>query len=199
MVLDFSINDNHILKLRKMYYKGVEGEFKTLIDPTPLTNISQLEANGCNYWRDWSGPDGSINIDYHNQMHPQLGILLKNIKRDPHSRRHVLSLWNSENVEHGTLSLACCWWGLTFSIINDTVHLTWIQRSVDTMVGLPSDIYLAYKFMELVSNECGLKMGTCMFSLSNVHIYREHFSAASELLNRDTSHYDKPLYFRLKV
>jgi len=198
--LDFSSGiDSAKLKLRKMYYKGVEGEFKTLIDPTPLENVVQFEMNGCNYWGDWAAKDGSINIDYHNKMHPQLERLILQIKDDPNSRRHMIDLWDHENVYFNYLSLPCCWHNMTFSVINNVLHMKWTQRSVDTMIGLPSDIYLAYLFMDYIANECDLKIGTCMFSLSNVHIYSEHIEGAMELLDRTEDDYNKPLKFELKA
>lgn len=197
--LNFQEQDSHILKLRKMYYKGVKGEFDTLINPEPLTNVSQFEENGCNYWKDWAAEDGSINIDYANQMHPQLKDLIIGIKEDPNSRRHIIDLWNPENVRDGSLSLPCCWHNLTFSVIAGVLHLKWTQRSVDTMIGLPADIYLAYKFMQLLTTKCGLTMGTCMFSLSNVHIYEEHLENAMELLDRDEDYSEIPLKFELKA
>ena len=198
--LDFSdpTQDNHILKLRKMYYKGVLGEFKTLIDSEQLTSVTQFEVNGCNYWQKWAGTNGALNLDYYNMLHPQLEWLIENIKADPNSRRHLIELWNYNNVEDGVLSLPCCWHGLNFSVINGVVHLKWTQRSVDTMLGLPADIYLAYKFMQLVTTQCNLRMGTCMFSLSNVHIYEEHLENAAELLDRNRYDCDKPLKFELK-
>ena len=192
----FTINDmekDHKLTLRKMYYKGVLGEFKTLISPTPLTNVSQFEENGCNYWKEWSGNKGELNLDYWNKMHPQLEEIIEQIKIDPHSRRHVISLWDHKSVTSGELSLACCWHGLTFSVIDDTLHLVWQQRSVDTMVGLPSDVYLAFLFMNHISVETGHKVGSCMFSLSNVHIYAEMEEAAYEILKRNENDGDKPL------
>ena len=168
--LDLSYEDKARLKLRKMFYKGVAGEFNTLIDPTPLTNVKQFEDNGCNYWKLWARDTGDINVDYHNMMHPQLANVIEQIKTDPDSRRHLIELWNYENVESNSLSLPCCWHGLTFSVINNILHLKWVQRSVDTMIGLPADIYLAYLFMELIATECNLTIGTCMFALSNVVI-----------------------------
>jgi len=194
--LNFSKKTSHILKLRKMYYRGVEGEFKTLIDPTPLTNISQFEKNGCNYWKLWGTPAGDINIDYHNMMHPQLENLIKEIKINPHSRRLHLELWNHKNLN--LVSLPCCWHGITFSVLNNTLHMKWTQRSVDTLIGLPSDIYLAKLFMAYVAAEGDFKQGTCMFSLSNVHIYKEHIEGAKELLKRTPKDFNKPLQFKLK-
>lgn len=207
----FTINNmenDHKLLYRKMFYKGVLGEFLTITDPTPLTNISQFEANGCNYWKDWAKEDGSINVDYHNMLHPQLEDIINQIKENPDSRRHVIELWNHQHVcrprEYNDfeedLSLPCCWHGLTFSVIENVLHLTWTQRSVDTMVGLPSDVYLAYLFMNLITTKCNLTIGSCMFSLSNVHIYEEHVSKAYTLVkNRTINDSDKPLKFELKA
>jgi len=194
----FTVQDmenGHTLKLRKMYYKGILGEFLTLVDSTPLTNVKQFEKNGCNYWSEWADENGDLNLDYHNQMHPQLGDVIRQIKKDPSSRRHVISLWNHKTVD--TLSLPCCWHSLTFSVIDKTLHLTWTQRSVDTMVGLPSDIYLAYLFMNYVAEHTKLRVGSCMFSLSNVHIYGTHIDSAIELLERSDEYSDIPLKFKV--
>ena len=196
--LDFRSTD-HIISLRKMYTRGIIGEFETLVDAdNPLTNVKQFKNNGCNYWDKFASEDGSLRLDYYDRLHPQLEDVIENIKKDPYSRRHVISLWHHENVQSDVLSLASCWHNLTFSIINDTLHLTWVQRSVDTMVGLPSDIVLAFMFMQLVSDRTGYKIGTCMFSLSNVHIYEEHIEGAKELLTRSAADYAKPLKFELK-
>lgn len=197
--LDFGNTENATLSLRKMSYGGIVGEFVTLIDKEPLINTSQFRANGCNYWDSWGDEEGGINIDYANQMHPQLADLVENIKKDPNSRRHMLDLWVPENVEAGVLSLPCCWHNITFSVIDKTLHLKWTQRSVDTMIGLPADVYLAYLFMLNIATECGLAMGTCLFSLSNVHIYTEHIENANLLLKRTEADWSKPLKFELKV
>jgi len=196
--LDFR-KDNSLLSLRKMYVKGIKGEFKTLVSTTPLTNVSQFEANGCMYWKDWAGPNGELNLDYYNELHPALDNVIEQIKRDPNSRRHVISLWNNEHTFDNSLSLHCCWHNLTFSVINKILHLTWTQRSVDTMVGLPSDILLADLFIQYVAEATDTIVGSCMFSLSNVHIYEEHIEGTKELLNRTEVDFEKPLKFELKA
>ena len=90
----FTLQDmanNCKLTMRKMFYKGVIGEFKTITDPTPLTNVKQFEANGCNYWEKWAGPKGELTLDYHDLLHPQLDDIVDNINKDPYSRRHVVA------------------------------------------------------------------------------------------------------------
>lgn len=197
--LDHSAGNQHVLKLRKMWYSGVLGEFKTLVSKEPLTNVKQFEANGCNYWKDWADKNGDLNLDYYNEMHPALTNVIAQIKANPSSRRHVISLWNNEHAFDGSLSLHCCWHNLTFSVIDGILHLVWTQRSVDTMIGLPADIYLSFLFMVHVASACNLEIGTCMYSLSNVHIYEEHITNAWCLLERTEEDFDKPLKFELKA
>jgi thymidylate synthase len=180
-----------------MYPKGVEGEFKTLLGPK-VTNVSDFEKNGCHYWKLWAKEDGSLNIDYSNKLHPQLDDIIEQIKTDPYSRRHVIELWDHESVKSDELSLACCWHGMTLSVIRNTLHMTWVQRSVDTMIGFPSDVLLAYLFLSYISEETGYDIGSVMFSLSNVHIYTDHIEGAKELLSRSAFEYDIPLKFNLK-
>jgi len=191
------MKEHHKLTIRKMFYGGVLGEFKTLIDPYPLTNVKKFENNGCNYWKEWAGPHGELNLDYANMLHPQLEDVIEQIKNNPSSRRHRIELWNHNNLKE--LSLPCCWHGLTFTVQESTLHLTWIQRSVDTAVGLPSDVYLAYLFMEHIAGLTGLEIGSCMFALSNVHIYEEHIPGLQKLLATIEEDYGKLIQFKLKA
>lgn len=197
--LDMSEGINQAMFMRKMYLPGIIGEFNTLMAEDPLTNVKQFEANGCNYWRAWAKEEGSINLDYYNMLKPQFDNLIRNIKADSTSRRLMIELWNYEHVESGELSLECCWHGLTFSVISGVLHLKWTQRSVDTMIGLPADINLASLFMEAIASLCNLEVGTCMFALSNVHIYEEHIEGANDLLDRPNFAYDIPYKFELKA
>lgn len=198
--LDFSEKDSYKLNLRKMFYKGVKGEWNTLMDlENPLTNVKQFEENGCNYWKLWGGPNGELNLDYYNMLHPQFEDVIEQIKRDPDSRRHLVELWNHEHVmdKENPLSLTSCWHGMTFSIIDNKVYLAFSIRSNDVMLGNPADVYLAYLFMEHVSKETGYKMGTCQFNISNVHIYSQHIDGAYELLERTEKDFDKSIKFEL--
>ena len=180
----FTINaKDWALSLRRTYYKGVKGEWKTLMDTeNPLTNVMQFEANGCPYWRLWAKEDGSLNLDYYNRLHPQLEDIIEQIKKDPYSRRHVVSLWNHENVQSGELSLPCCWYSMVFTVIGGVLNITWVNRSLDVYYGLPADIYLARLFLEHVAKEVNLPFGDINFVASNVHLYENQIQAAKELL-----------------
>ena len=190
--IDDMENDWKLL-LRKMNYKGVWGEWLTFTSAIPLTNISQLKDNGCNYWKGFEDEDGSINLDYANKLPHQLKEIIEEINTDPHSRRLHIELWDSDKEHRDTLNLVCCHHGYTFSIIKNILHMTWIQRSTDCFLGLPSDIVYAHFMMSYIAANCNLKVGSCMFSLSNVHLYENSLSASKELLDRTEEDHDKPL------
>jgi len=197
--LNFSKKNNHILNLRKINYKPIIGEFTTLINTkNKLVNIKQFKNNSCNYWDKWADKYGKINLDYYNMLHPQLQLIIDQIKNDPYSRRHIIELWNYKNVFSKSLSLPCCWHNLTFSVINTKLFMSFTIRSNDIMVGNPADIYLAYLFHKHVADHTGYNQSTCNFSIRNAHIYKEHVNNAIKLLKRTNSDYNKPLYFKLK-
>ncbi len=196
--IDDMENDWKLL-LRKMYYKGVFGEWLTFSNHTPLTNIKQLEDNGCKYWKGFEDEDGSINLDYANKLPQQLDEVIEGIKLDKTSRRYHIELWDSNKEHRSKLNLECCHHGYTFSIIDNTLHLTWIQRSVDSFLGLPSDVAFAHYMMKYVAEQCDLTIGSCMFALSNVHLYENSIAQSKELLTRTINDYEKPLKVEIKL
>jgi len=181
----FSINaKDWVLSLRKMHYKSTLGEFKTLMNlDNPLTNVSQFEANGCPYWKLWGGPNGELKLAYYDNLHPQLEDIIEQIKTDPYSRRHIVDLWDHEQVKSGILSLPSCWYNMTFVYTGRQLDLVWTQRSVDTYYGLPADVYLARLFLEHVCTQTDIPMGNIHFSLSNVHLYENQIKATQELID----------------
>ena len=171
-------NEFPLLLGRKMFYKGVFGEMAAFLRGPK--NISDFEDMGCNYWKQWQGNDeGDIKIDYGNLWKDfngvnQLDVLRKSLKDNPMDRRMLISGWNPANVSSN--SLPCChllyqWY------VRDSKYLdmVWYQRSVDAMVGLPSDILLSAVWNILLANEVGYKPGRLTFMLGDTHIYEEHF------------------------
>ena len=191
-------NDWQLL-LRKMNYKGVYGEWITFSSDKPLTNVKQLQDNGCPYWNGFADEDGSINLDYANKLPQQLNDVIEGILSDKTSRRYHIELWDSDKQHREDLNLPCCHHGYTFSIIQDVLHMTWIQRSTDCFLGLPSDVAFAHYMMKHIADRTGLKIGSCMFALSNVHLYENSIAQAKEILNRTTADYDKPLKVKLEL
>jgi thymidylate synthase len=173
-----------ILQGRKMYYKGVFGELAAFLKGPK--HIKDFENEGCNYWKEWADEDGSLNVDYGNAWLDfngvnQLDQVLQSLATDPNGRRHIISGWRPDNLDN--LSLPCCHLLYQWYVNEEFLEMIWYQRSVDTMIGLPSDIILAAAWNILMAEELGLHPGKLIFMLGDTHIYESHLDQTYEYLN----------------
>ena len=180
---------------RKMYPKGVIGEFATLMNGD-ITNIKQFEDNGCNYWKLWQdNEDGDITLNYGNVFRnsnwpnplgddgiDQIMDLVDTLRSNPNDRRMILDQWCPSQL--AKLSLPCCWTQLCFNVINDELNLTWTQRSADVMLGVFSDCQLAAMYVYLFAKAAGLKPGRVQMVFTDCHIYSEHYDKAYTYLRQ---------------
>lgn len=157
---------------REIFYKGILGEWAAIIrGPKHLTDFTKW---GCNYWSQWAKPDGSINVDYGNAWleHGQIEKLKSCLLHNPTDRRMIVTGWNPANLAE--LDLPCCHHTYQFYVQDNELSMTWAQRSVDVMVGLPSDIILAWLMLVTISREFGLTPGYIKMDFGDTHIYQDH-------------------------
>jgi thymidylate synthase len=165
---------------RKLFPQGVLGEFAAFLRGPRL--LKDFEKFGCNYWKKWADPDGNIRVDYGNAWINYNGVnQLQNtidaIITDPHSRRHIIDAWRPDMLNN--LSLPCCHFLYQWSVnTHRELDMIWYQRSVDLMIGLPSDVILAAIFNILMAQATGYKPGKLVFMLADTHIYEEHIMGA---------------------
>lgn len=174
-----------ILQGRKMYPKGVFGELAAFLKG-PKT-VADFEAEGCNYWKNWADEDGSLRVDYGNlwldfEGVNQLDNLLHSLSTDPNGRRHIISGWHPGHL--ATLSLPCCHLLYQWFVRGDALDMVWYQRSVDTMIGLPSDVILCAAMNILIAEELKLNPGTLTFMLGDTHIYDSHLASTREYIKQ---------------
>ncbi len=196
MQLKVPCNNMPLLEGRKIYYEGVLGELAAMFRGPK--HVRDFEQFGCNYWGQWADADGSLCVDYGNAWLPQLYDLANNIKKNPYGRRHIINGWRPKYVDK--LSLPCCHYSYQFLVTPEgTLDMIWIQRSVDTMVGLPSDIILAWAWLAVLADECMLLPGTITMQLGDCHIYEEHFANAEIYLERvKSANYGSNTIYRLE-
>lgn len=175
-----------LINARRLFPKGVFGEFAAFIHNAKT--VEEFESYGCNYWKLWANSEGRLELDYSEQLFNfngvnQLDNLIESLTNDRYSRRHIISLWRPDRFDK--ISLHCCHYSYQFYVDNEyTLHMIWNQRSVDIMVGLPSDIILAYLWIKLLCNQLGYTPGTITMNLGDCHIYAEHLQGAHDYINR---------------
>jgi len=189
LTIDMSGDDRFpLLYGRKMFPGGIFGEFAALIRGPH--HIDDFKVFDCNYWDTWADEQGYLNIDYGNLWSNFAGVdqmakVKDKLKNNPADRRMIVTGWNPVGMEE--LSLPCChllyqWY---VNDIDGVKHLDmiWYQRSVDTMIGLPSDIVLAALWNVLLANEVGMAPGKITMMLGDTHIYAEHSNDAIKYCN----------------
>ena len=147
------------------------------------------EDYGVNWWDEWDMGNHTIGQCYGATVKrwDLFYGLLRDLKRNPFSRRHIMSLWqNSDLIQPHALD-PCCFmttWQVTEQKGKLTLHLKLEQRSNDyIMAGHINKIqYVA--LMMLVARELKMELGTFTHAISNLHIYDRHFWAAQEILER---------------
>ncbi|WP_127531537.1 thymidylate synthase [Paenibacillus kobensis] len=126
-------------------------------------------------WRAWQTTQGET-ID-------QLKDVIAMIKRNPDSRRLIVSAWNPEDVP--TMALPPCHTIFQFYVADGKLSCQLYQRSADIFLGIPFNIASYALLTHLIARECGLEVGEFVHTLGDAHIYINHLDAIEEQLTRE--------------
>ena len=181
LTVDVSNGIFPLIQGRKMYPKGVLGELAAMLRQPKC--LEDFEKWGCNYWKLWADDNGKLDIDYGNAWFDfdgfdQIADLKDKLANSPMDRRMIINAWRPNRLED--LSLPCCHYSYQFHVGEGKLNMVWTQRSVDMMIGLPSDIVLAAAWLIAIANEFDLKPGTIKMDLGDCHVYEEHQAQAIE-------------------
>jgi len=113
----------------------------------------------------------------------QFSNLIKGIKKDPYSRRHVLNLWNVEDVPK--MALPPCHTISVFNVIDGKLNCHLTQRSGDLFLGIPSNIMNYSLLTHIIARECDLEVGQFAHTIVDAHIYSNHVDQVKEQLKRE--------------
>ncbi len=126
-------------------------------------------------WRSWPKGDGST-ID-------QIKQVIDTIKRNPSSRRMIVSAWNVADVED--MALPPCHTMFQFYVAEGRLSCQLYQRSADTFLGVPFNIASYALLLMMIARECGLEAGEFIHTLGDAHLYLNHLEQADEQLSRE--------------
>src|SRR6188768_241457 len=126
-------------------------------------------------WRDWEAADGR-HID-------QIAELVALIRRDPASRRQIVTAWNPGEI--GRMALAPCHCLFQTQVAAGRLNLQLYQRSADFFLGVPFNIASYALLTHMLARECGLEPGVFVWTGGDVHLYSNHVDQARLQLERD--------------
>ena len=156
------------------------------------TNIAYLKENGVRIWDEWADENGDLGPVYGYQWRhwrtpdgreiDQIAQLLESIRRDPDSRRHIVSAWNPADVDR--MALPPCHALFQFYVANGRLSCQLYQRSADVFLGVPFNIASYALLTRMIAQVTGLASGDFVLTLGDAHLYRNHFEQARTQLAR---------------
>ncbi len=179
-----------LLTKKKIYFNNAKIELLWIL--SGRTDLAYLIDNGVNYWTpdyNRSGrTDKTLGPVYGHQWrnfdgNDQLQMVLQEIRKNPTSRRLMVSAWNVSDLHD--MVLPPCHYGFQLFINDGRLDLMWQQRSADVFLGLPYDIAMYGLLLEMIAEGAGLKPGTLIGSLGDCHLYYNHLEQAEEFLSAE--------------
>jgi thymidylate synthase len=157
------------------------------------TNIKYLQENGVTIWDEWADKDGNLGPVYGSQWRrwktvdgreiDQIANLLEGLKKNPDSRRHVVTAWNPGEIDK--MALPPCHAFFQFYVADGRLSCQLYQRSADIFLGVPFNIVSYALFTMMIAQVLNLKLGDFVHTLGDAHLYSNHLEQARLQLSRE--------------
>ena len=180
-----------LVTTKKVHTKSIIHELLWFLQGN--TNIAYLKENGVRIWDEWADADGNLGPVYGKQWRSwaapdgrsidQISDLVAMIKKNPDSRRLIVSAWNPADVPN--MALPPCHCLFQFYVIDGKLSCQLYQRSADTFLGVPFNIASYALLTLMIAQVCDLKPGEFIHTFGDVHLYLDHLEQAKLQLTRE--------------
>ena len=179
-----------LLTTKKVHLKSIIHELLWFLSGS--TNIKYLKDNGVSIWDEWADENGNLGPVYGYQWRSwptadgkhidQITELIESIKKNPDSRRLIVSAWNVSEISK--MKLPPCHAFFQFYVSNGKLSCQLYQRSADIFLGVPFNIASYSMLTHLLAHHCGLIADDFVYFLGNAHIYENHLPVLTNQLER---------------
>ena len=179
-----------LVTTKKLHVRSIVHELLWILQGA--TNIAYLTANKVGIWDEWADAQGELGPVYGKQWRSwegadgreidQIRWVVEEIKRNPDSRRLIVSAWNVADLPK--MALMPCHTLFQFYIADGKLSCQLYQRSGDIFLGVPFNIASYALLTHMVAQVCGLDVGDFVHTLGDAHLYANHFDQAREQLSR---------------
>lgn len=179
-----------LLTTKKIHWKSVAHELLWFLRGE--SNVAYLRQNGVTIWDEWADENGELGPVYGVQWRhwkkpdgtevDQIASVLAELKKNPDSRRLVVSAWNVGDLPQ--MKLQPCHVLFQLYVANGKLSSQLYQRSADVFLGVPFNIACYALLTHLIAREAGLGVGDFVHSFGDVHLYLNHLEQADEQLSR---------------
>ncbi|GAA5232094.1 thymidylate synthase [Verticiella sediminum] len=162
-------------------------------------NVRWLQEHGVSIWDEWAAPDGDLGPVYGVQWRSwptpdgghidQIRQIIDEIKRNPDSRRLIVSAWNVADIPR--MALPPCHAFFQFYVAEGRLSCQLYQRSADIFLGVPFNIASYALLTHMVAQQCDLEPGEFIWTGGDCHIYSNHFEQVDLQLSREPYPYPR--------
>jgi thymidylate synthase len=179
-----------LVTTKKLHVKSVVHELLWFLQGS--TNVRYLNEHGVTIWDEWADAGGELGPVYGRQWRSwpapdgrkidQIAAVVEGLKRDPDSRRHIVSAWNVGELDKMALSPCHCLF--QFYAADGRLSCQLYQRSADVFLGVPFNIASYALLTLMMAQVTGLAPGEFIHTFGDVHLYLNHLDQADEQLKR---------------
>lgn len=180
-----------LLTTKKLHLKSIIYELLWFLRGE--TNIGYLKEHNVSIWDEWADSHGDLGPIYGKQWRAwpgyqgetidQIKEVIETLKRDPNSRRMLVSAWNVGQLSE--MRLAPCHCLMQFYVAGDKLSLQLYQRSADVFLGVPFNIASYALLLKMVAAITGYEVGEFVHTLGDAHLYSNHLDQARLQLTRE--------------
>jgi thymidylate synthase len=180
-----------LLTTKKLHVRSIVHELLWFLSGS--TNVRPLQEHGVTIWDEWADENGDLGPVYGSQWRSwplpgggavdQIAKVVEGIRRDPDSRRHIVSAWNVAEIDR--MRLPPCHALFQFWVANGRLSCQLYQRSADVFLGVPFNIASYALLTLMVAQVTGLEAAEFIHTLGDAHLYRNHLEQARLQLTRE--------------
>ena len=184
-----------LITTKKVHFKSIAVELLWFLKG--MTNVRWLQERGVTIWNEWADENGDLGPVYGAQWRSwpgarqesidQIAQVIDTIKRNPDSRRMLVTAWNPAEVDQ--MKLPPCHCLFQFYVANGKLSCQLYQRSCDSFLGVPFNIASYALLTHLVAQQCDLEVGEFIWTGGDCHIYSNHFEQVQLQLSREPRPY----------
>ncbi|MBU3578570.1 thymidylate synthase [Polynucleobacter sp. 73C-SIWE] len=176
---------------KKLHLKSIIYELLWFLKGS--TNNNWLKERGVSIWNEWAAPDGELGPIYGYQWRSwpapngkhidQISEVVETIKKNPDSRRIIVSAWNVADIPR--MALAPCHAFFQFYVADGKLSCQLYQRSADIFLGVPFNIASYALLTHMMSQQCNLEVGDFIWTGGDCHLYSNHLEQVDLQLSRN--------------
>ena len=179
-----------LLTTKKLHLKSIIYELLWFLQGN--TNVKYLQDHGVRIWNEWADENGELGPvyghqwrswpDYNGGVIDQISNVVEQMKKNPDSRRLIVSAWNVAEVD--SMALPPCHTLFQFYVADGKLSLQLYQRSADTFLGVPFNIASYALLLQMMAQVTGLKPGEFVHTTGDTHVYTNHLEQVQLQLTR---------------